>query len=292
MNLAQLRAFHAVATHRTFSQAASALGVSQSAITQHVKSLEDAVGARLFRRTAAGVELTPDARDLMPRVRQVMLMLDDIGARMESGRSLHTGHLAIGLCAPFVAMPLLERFTAQHPGVRLDVRLDNSNRLLDLVAQHRVDVAIATLSAPHPDFACDHLLDQSVRVLVNADHPWWERASVAARELVDQRFVLREAGSMTRQLFEDALARQAIEIAPHLVLGSREAVKEAVAAGIGIGIVLDREVGVDPRLRAIKVHDADTTAGEYLVTRLETRSLGAVASFAAIAVDLFGPHTH
>jgi len=288
MNFAQLRAFHAVASHRTFSQAAHALGVSQSAITQHVKSLEDAVGARLFLRTGAGIELTPDARDLLPRVRQVMLMLDDIGARMDDGRALHAGHLAIGLCAPYVAMPLLERFTSLHPGVQLDVRLENSSALLDLVAQHRVDIAIATLRTPHPDFACDRLVDQSVLVLVHAGHPWWERGNVTAGELVGQRFVLREAGSMTRQLFEDALARHAIEIAPHLVLGSREAVKEAVAAGIGIGIVMDRELGFDPRLRALAIDDADTTAGEYLVTRRETRSLGAVATFAAIAREVFG----
>lgn len=289
MNFAQLRAFHAVATHRTFSQAAQALGVSQSAITQHVKALEDAVGARLFLRTTAGIELTPDARDLMPRVRQVMLMLDDIGARMDDGRALNAGHLAVGLCAPYVAMPLLERFTAQHPGVRLDVRLENSSSLLDLVAQHRVDVAIATLRAPHPDFACDHLLDQSVMILVHADHPWWERASVTAGELRDQRFVLREPGSMTRQLFEDALARHAIAIPPHLALGSREAMKEAVAAGIGIGIVLDRELGFDPRLRALAISDADTMAGEYLVTRRENRNLGAVAAFTTMAREVFSP---
>ncbi len=122
--------------------------MSQPAITQHVKSLEEAVGARLFVRTGAGIELTPDARDLLPRIRQVMLMLDDIGVRMDEGRTLSAGYLALGLCAPYVAMPILERFVALYPGVRLDVRLENSSTLLDMVAQHRVDVAIATLEAP------------------------------------------------------------------------------------------------------------------------------------------------
>ena len=93
MNLAQLRAFHAVANHSTFSAAAQALGVSQSAITQHVKSLEDAVGTRLFLRSAGGVELTADALDLLPKVRQAILMLDDIATRMNEGRVLATGHL-------------------------------------------------------------------------------------------------------------------------------------------------------------------------------------------------------
>ncbi|MGO4170848.1 LysR substrate-binding domain-containing protein [Bosea sp. TAF32] len=283
MNLAQLRAFHAVANHATFSAAAQALGVSQSAITQHVKSLEDAVGTRLFLRTASGVELTADALDLLPKVRQAILMLDDISARMSDGRSLATGHLAIGLCAPYVAMPILERFTAEHPGVQLEVRLANSKSLLELVAQHRIDIAIATLREPRPDFACDFLVKQRVEILVHAGHPWWDRLQVEARDLPGQRLVTREPGSMTRHLFEAALAERKLELPPHLVLGSREAVKEAVAAGVGIGIVLDQERGFDPRLRAIAVSDFDVVAGEYLVTRRETRSLGSVAAFSAIA---------
>ncbi|TCR70478.1 LysR substrate-binding domain-containing protein [Bosea sp. BK604] len=289
MNLAQLRAFHAVANHRTFSAAAQALGVSQPAITQHVKSLEDAVGTRLFLRTAGGVELTADALDLLPKVRQAILMLDDISARMSDGRSLATGHLAIGLCAPYVAMPILERFTTEHPGIQLEVRLENSSSLLELVAQHRVDIAVATLREPHPDFACDFLIDQRVEILVHAGHPWWERRQVEARELPGQRLVTREAGSMTRHLFEAALAEHGLELPPHLILGSREAVKEAVAAGIGIGIVLDQERGFDPRLRAITVSDFEIAAGEYLVTRRENRSLGGVAAFLAIAGEVAKP---
>lgn len=288
MNFAQLRAFQAIATHRTFSEAAQALGVSQPAITQHVKALEEAVGARLFLRTGAGIELTPDGRDLLPRVRQVMLMLDDIGARMDEGRALSTGYLALGLCAPYVAMPILQRFTTLHPGIRLDVRLENSSVLLDLVAQHRVDVAIATLQAPHPDFACDRLLSQEVLVLVHEGHPWWGRDKIKVAELRDQRLVLREAGSMTRHLFEGALAARGVPISPHLVLGSREAVKEAVAAKIGLGIVLNRELGCDPRLHAVAIADAPARADEYLVTRRETRPLGAVAAFATVARTVFG----
>ncbi|MBS7542824.1 LysR substrate-binding domain-containing protein [Ancylobacter oerskovii] len=288
MNLAQLRAFHAIATHRTFSEAAQALGVSQPAITQHVKALEEAVGGRLFLRSGAGIELTPHARELLPRIRQVALMLDDIDARMEEGRTLNAGYLALGLCAPYVAMPILERFGTLHPGIRLDVRLENSSVLLDLVAQNRVDVAIATLEAPHPDFACERLIDQQVMVMVPEGHSWWGRRTVALHELAEQRIVLREAGSMTRQLFEAALARHAIALAPYLVLGSREAVKEAVAAKIGLGIVLSRELGCDPRLHAVAIEGAPARADEYLVARRETRHLGAVAAFAAIAATLFG----
>lgn len=175
----------------------------------------------------------------------------------------------------------------EKPMLALPLRLDNSSRLLDLVAQHRVDIAIATLREPHPDFCCDFLTDQHVQILVHAGHSWWDRERIEAGELVGQRLVTREAGSMTRHLFEAALMEHGIALTPHLVLGSREAVKEAVAAGIGVGIVLARERGCDPRLRALTVSDFDVSAGEYLVTRRETRTLGSVGAFAAIALDAF-----
>ncbi len=287
VNLAQLRAFHAVAVHGKFSAAAQALGVSQPAITQHVKSLEQAAGTRLFRRTGNGVELTRDGQDFLPKVREAVLTLDDIGSRMENGRALRAGHLALGLCAPYLAMPILDRFSALHPGIRLDIRFDNSNRLLGLVAQHRIDIAIATLIEPDQDFACERLIDQRILILVPSGHSWWKRASVTAAELRGQRFVLREAGSMTRHLFERGLATRGVEIDAYLVLGSREAVKEATAAGLGLGIVLNREIGVDPRLRGIPVEDADMRAAEYLVALPDIRSRGAVGEFFEVARQIF-----
>lgn len=287
MNFAQLRAFHAIATHGGFSAAAQALGVSQPAITQHVKALEQAFGARLFLRTGTGVELTRDGRDLLPKVREAILTLGDLGARMENGRALRSGHLALGLCAPFIAMPILQRFSALHPGLRLDVRFDNSSRLLGLLTEHRVDVVIVTLTEPPQGFVCERLVEQRVEILVPADHPWWGRPSLQASELNGARFILREEGSMTRHLFERGMAARGVEITPTLVLGSREAVKEAVAAGLGLGIVLSRERGSDPRLRGVPVDDAAMTAGEYLVTLPDLRARGAVAAFTDVAQQAF-----
>ncbi len=287
MNFAQLRAFHAIATHGGFSAAAKALGVSQPAITQHVKALEEAIGARLFLRIGTGVELTRDGRDLLPKVREAVLTLDDIGSRMENGRALRAGHLALGLCAPFLAMPILQRFSALHPGLRLDVRFDNSSRLLGLLAGHRIDVVIVTLTGPEDGFICEKLVDQRIEILVPAGHPWWDRASLKPSDLAGERIILREEGSMTRHLFERGLTARGVTITPALVLGSREAVKEAVAAGLGLGIVLCRELGTDPRLRGVPVDDAAMAAGEYLVTLPDLRARGAVGAFFEVARQAF-----
>jgi aminoethylphosphonate catabolism LysR family transcriptional regulator len=285
MNFAQLRAFNAVATHRTFMAAAQALGVTQSAITQNIKALEESVGTSLFTRTGTRVELTASANDLLPRVREVVLALEDLGSRISKTRDLRVGHLSIGLCAPYVAMPIFERFSASYPGVTLNVRLGNSSNLLDLVAEHAVDVAIVTLLVPDSDFVCEKLVDQEVMILVHPGHRWWNAEHIKAKELAGEPFIMRETGSMTRQIFERAMTRFAVPISIRLVIGSREAVKEAVAAGLGIGIVLNREIGQDPRVKGLRIKDADVAAGEYLVSLAKNRERGVIRAFCAIAGD-------
>lgn len=276
---------NAVATHRTSSTAAQSLGVTQSAITQNIKSLEESVGASLFIRTGAGIELTASVYDLLPRVREVVLALEDLGARISKTRDLRMGHLSVGLCAPYVAMPIFERFSQSYPGVTLNVRLGNSSNLLDLVARHNVDVAIVTLLEPRTDFICEKLVDQQVMILAHPGHPFWERDRVMASELAGQPFILREVGSMTRQIFERAMAKLSVPITQRLVLGSREAVKEAVAAGLGLGIVLDHEIGRDPRVKGIAIRDADVKAGEYIVTLARNRERGVIREFFTVVSD-------
>jgi len=292
MNFAQLRAFYAVAQHGTFSAAAQALSVSQPAVTQHVRALEEAMGNRLFHRRGTGIELTEDGNDLLPHVHQIIKGLEDVAARIEGGKELRAGHLSIGLCSPHVAMPLIQRFRQVRPGIRIETRLSNSSTLLDLVAQQRVDVAVVTLTDPHSDLICHHLMEQEVLVIIPAGHPLSGQQEIDIAMLQDLPFVMREAGSMTRLIFERALAESGVAIRQDLVFASREAVKEAVANGLGMGIVLDKELGHDPRLASLRITGASVKAGEYLVAHPEISELGAVREFIATALNASFPKTN
>ena len=117
-----------------------------------------------------------------------------------------------------------------------------------------------------------------------ADHPWAKRTSIEISELAGQPFVLREEGSMTRQIFQSALQRAAVEVDERFAFSSREAVKEAVANGLGLGVVLDKELGNDSRLVGLRISDAALVAGEYLIANPEISELGAVRAFIASTV--------
>lgn len=285
MNLAQLRAFHAVAVHGGFSAAAQELGISQPAVTQHIKAIEESAGTRLFNRQSGRTELTPDGQDLWPMIRQVVLQLDTIGLTLNRNRHLVGGHLALGVCAPHLVMPLIGRFRRDYPTIKLRLSLQNSGRLLELVAEHAVDLALVSLRRPAAGFVCHRLVTQRVLLLVPSGHRWAKRRSIAAKDLAGAAIVGREAGSMTRQLFEEGLAEHGVACPPDLVFEGREAVKEAVAAGLGLGYVLDHELGSDTRLAGVRIAGSGFQAAEYLVSSEAAARMGAVEAFVRLAVE-------
>ncbi len=116
-------------------------------------------------------------------------------------------------------------------------------------------------------------------VFVSEDHDWAERRSVSIDELVTQRIVLREKGSLTRSIFEDAVARAGHVLHDVMEIGGREGVREAVAAGFGIGIVAESELTADSRLRSIPVSDAELIHTEYVACLDETRALRVTDAF-------------
>lgn len=290
MNVQLLRSFDAVARHGSLSAAAQAMGLSQPAVTQHIKALEQQSGRALLTRGAGGAELTPEGEALLPRVRHALLALDSVQTQIVDRISPDGGYLTVGQCAPHIVMPVLRRFIEDHPAVGLEVLFDNSARLLDMVERSRLDVAMLTLSEPLPYLTCEPLVPQQLLLLLPADHPLAGQDRIDMAAVADQRIIMREIGSTTRRLFEETAHRHGVRLRDHLVLGSREAVKEAVATGLGVGMVLGAELGEDPRLVGRPVRDG-AAAWEYLVCRPELRHLGVVASFfdAAMAVHMHKP---
>lgn len=283
LRLGQVRAFCAVLRHGSFSEAARALGVTQPAITAQIRGLEDLSGGRLFNRGAGAVELTPLGRETAGLFKALQQNADELEARLGGLRGLAGAMLSVGLCAPHIAMPLLARFAAAHPGVRLSTQIGNSSELTEQVRGHLLDIAIVTLSAPATDLFNLRLATQRVAIAAPAAHPLSKRGIVRLADLVEHGLVTREDGSMTRRLFEEGVARAGLTIPPRWEFGSREAVKEAVAQGLGLGIVLEAEFGCDQRLALLQIEDADFTAAEYLVCPRSLLSFGTVAAFVEVA---------
>jgi LysR family transcriptional regulator, low CO2-responsive transcriptional regulator len=283
MNFAQLRAFHAVASEGGFTRGALRLGVSQPAVTVQVRALEERYGVLLFRRLGQRIELTEFGRELWQRTRRVFAELDDLEELMASAGELRVGRLEIGADGPFSVMDLVARFIARHPGVRVAVRIGNATRMLADLREARTDLAVLNLIEPDSELHAEALYRDRIVAFFSSDHPWAARRRVALADLAEVPLVLREPGSATRALLLQALDRAAITPRVALELGSREAVREAVLAGLGVGAVFERELVRDPRLRTRALAGADLGATVSLACLPERRRLRAVQAFFALA---------
>ena len=287
MNFTQLRAFHAVATEGGFTRGAVRLGLSQPAVTVQVRALEQAYGVELFRRRGQRSELTEFGREVLRHSRQLFARLDDLEQLLAAAGSLRTGRLELGADGPFAAMDLLAGFVGRYPGVRVAMRLGNATRVLAELREGRTDVAVLNLIEHDRDLFSRPLLRDGLVAFVATRYPWADRREVALEELGSAPLILREPGSATRALLADALAAAGLVPRVALELGSREAVREAVLAGLGVGVVFARELVQDPRLRSLAIGGgADLSATVSLVCLAERRELRVVSAFFDVAQEV------
>jgi len=278
MNHNQLRAFHAVATEGSFTRAADALHVTQPTLSAQVKALEETYGIQLFDRRGRGIATTELGRSLLEITRRYFGLEAEAEQLLAATRGLRSGHLRVGADAPQHAIPTLAAFSRKYPGIRLSLSIGNSEEVLHDLFEHRSDVAVVADVEDARLITIPLRRDRLIAFVPRA-HAWAKRRSVRAAELADRRLVLRETGSTTRHAFEAAMAAAGIAIAEILEIGSREGVREAVAAGLGVGIVSDFEFGNDPRLHPLPIEGLARDMTEYVACLADRQELRLVKAF-------------
>ncbi|NKC31085.1 LysR family transcriptional regulator [Roseomonas sp. BU-1] len=275
ISLAALRCFVAVVEGGGLSRAAEHLGLSQPTVSVTLAGLERACGMLLLHRRPR-LLLTDAGRDMLVRARLVLGRMQELESSLSAFRGLRRGSLTIGFSTPFFAMPMIAAFLREHPGIALRTRLGNTAGLLEAVAGCEIEVAVMTLVDPVEGMACTKLADQRlVACMPRCAAP----RSISLERVAAGPLVLREPGSMTRLMLERALASRQLAPQVRLEVGSREAAREAIAAGIGIGVVLDGELGEDTRLVAVPIEAPAISGGVYAVALPESLELPALAAF-------------
>ncbi len=285
MNHSQLRAFHAVALEGSFTKAANVLRVSQPTLSGHVKALEEGYGVELFERGGRSIRLTEFGRSLQEITGRYFGVEREAESLLATAKGLLQGRLRVAADSPYYVVPLLAQFSRRYPTVEKTLSFGNSEKVLADLFAHRCEVGII------PDLTADERLysvpfrrDRLV-VFVNTGHVWAKQRSVRLNELAGQTMLLRERGSTTRAIFEHALHSRGVSLGDTLELGSREAIREAVAEGLGIGIVSEGEIGRDDRLHTLMVRDAALNVVEYAACLEERKTIPEVAAFLNLAKE-------
>ncbi|QPC94404.1 LysR substrate-binding domain-containing protein [Mesorhizobium sp. INR15] len=273
MRYVQLRAFHQVAISGGFSRAAEALFLTQPAISDQVRKLEEEYDVLLFNRNKKQVTLTHPGQKLLEITHRMFETEQQALELLTESRALRSGTLRIVADAAHHLLHILGSFRARYPGVQVSVRAGNTETVISSLYSYDADIGVLGEVPTGRDFEILRLNSTPIIAFVSVDHPLASTKSLTLKALAQQSLVMRERGSKTRQKLEDLAAASKIELKPAIEAEGREAVREIVASGAGIGFVSAAEFGQDSRLVSIAIDAPEMLMDEALIC-LRERSGG------------------
>lgn len=208
MTLTQLEIFSLVAELRGFTLAAHRLGISQSAVSHALKSLEQELGVELLRRHQSQVELSDIGEQLLLRARAMLGLANTLRQEAADARGMKRGTLRIGSFGPTSSLKLLpkilQRFREVHPGIEVHIDEGPDRQVIQWLEERRIDIGFVVL--PEERFDTFALIEDRMVALLPMDHRLAARCEVSLKELCDDPFVLTEAGSseLVSRLFNAA----------------------------------------------------------------------------------------
>ncbi len=271
MTLEQLRIFLAVAEHLHFTRAAEELYITQPAVSAAVQSLEESYGVRLFHRigrhieiTEAGILLQAEAKDILDRVKLMERGLRELNDLQRGELKLGTS-LTIG---NYWLPAKISQFQERYPNINIKCTLANTEEICDGTVAGLFDIGLVEAEVKpslqkildKEEIGSDRLL-----IVVGKSHPWYNRQQITVDELTETAWVMRESGSGTQQVFEQALQNWGIDLAQlkiMLVLSSGEMVKSAIESSLRAAAISELMVQKEFQLgtlRPVKVVNGDRT---------------------------------
>jgi len=288
MRYVQLRAFHHVAIYGGFSRAAEMLFLTQPAISDQVRKLEEEYDILLFNRNKKQVTLTEAGQRLLEITHRMFDTEQQALELLSESRALRAGTLRIVADAAHHLLHILGTFRERYPGIQVSVRAGNTETVISSLYSYEADIGVLGEIPTGRDFEILKLNSTPIVAFVSTEHPLAAAKSLTLEELTHFPLVMRERGSKTRQKLQERAASMGFDLKPAIEAEGREAVREIVASGAGVGFVSSAEFGKDNRLVQIPIAGPDVLMDEALICLRERSAGKLVRVFLDIAKSL-GP---
>jgi DNA-binding transcriptional LysR family regulator len=274
LQLPYLETFSKAAELSSFTGTAKALGVTQAAVSQRVQALEKILGVSLFRRQGGRILLTEAGQQLYSYAQKIFDLHRDARHAISGQKPTISGALILGastIPGEYFLPAILSVFHKKFPLIEVRASVSDSMGVISQVEQGKVQLGLVGRQTDSPHLEFRSFAHDRMVLVVPPKHVWSKRKRVSLRQLCQQPLILREAGSGLRHCFEKELARlgkslRDLQIA--LELGSNEAIKKAVARGIGLAILstyaVEKELKAG-QLHALKVPDLHCDREMFLV---------------------------
>lgn len=279
MNLIHVLAFHRVAAAGSYTLASRIGGVSQPTLSAQVRALEQSAGIPFFERSGRGIRLTEAGERLFAATRKLAEAMDGVGRALAAHCLPADGHLRISADSAVHVLPILAELKKAAAPVGFSLHIDNSAAVIEHVLSAEADVGIMARPTADARLFSTKIRQDRLVLIVGVQDALAGRKRVRLAELAGRDLVVRERGSITREVAEARLETAGVRTGQVFDVATREAVGEAVAAGFGVGLAFASEVGRDPRLRAVPIQGADLAVAEYAICLSERRGLAPIARF-------------
>ncbi len=292
LTLRQLEMFCTVARLGSFTRAAEAGNVGQPAVSQHVAALERLLGVPLVVRVGRGVRLTEAGQLVADYGARIVRLTQQLHEGIGGLKGLATGRLVVGAGqtpGDYILPAMLGAFQRQYPGISIELEIADTRRVVEWLLRHTYDLGFIGDRVEHPDLALEPFVEDRVVLFTAPRHPLTRRREVALAEVIAAGLIVREPGSATRATGERALRAAGLEPRFAMELGSNEAVKRAVLAGLGVGLLSRYALEVEARAGLLSVLPVPAFEGRrwlYIARNREAPLTSAQVAFLTMARQL------
>ena len=239
----KLKVFCTVAETKSFSKTSEIIHLTQPAVSLQIQALEEMYETKLFDRSSSKVTLTPAGEVLYKYAKDILALYVSAEKVIGEMTGLVKGSIAIGAGSTignYLLPSVISDFRKAHPKIKVNLFVANMQRVIELLNAGNISLGLVEGDVKRQKMVVEKLISDELLVIVPTHHPWSKRKDVSVAELIDEPFILREAGSGTRQTIEKFFARHGItpqNMKVSMVLGSTQAIKEAVENGLGVSII-------------------------------------------------------
>ena len=239
----KLKVFCTVAETKSFSKTSEIIHLTQPAVSLQIQALEEMYETKLFDRSSSKVTLTPAGEVLYKYAKDILALYVSAEKVIGEMTGLVKGSITIGAGSTignYLLPSVISDFRRAHPKIKVHLFVANMQRVIELLNAGNISLGLVEGDVKRQKMVVEKLISDELLVIVPTHHPWSKRKDVSVAELIDEPFILREAGSGTRQTIEKFFARHGItpqNMKVSMVLGSTQAIKEAVENGLGVSII-------------------------------------------------------
>jgi DNA-binding transcriptional LysR family regulator len=239
----KLKVFCTVAETKSFSKTSEIIHLTQPAVSLQIQALEEKYETKLFDRSSSTVTLTLAGETLYKYAKEILALYASAEKAIGKQTGILKGSLTIGAgsnIGNYILPTVITEFRRTHPKMKIYLHVSNTKRVIELLNSGNIDLGLVEGDITRQKITVKKLLSDELVLIVPPEHTWAKKKDVSISELVKEPFIFREAGSGTRQIIEKFLTRHGItlhEMNISTILGSTEAIKDAVENGLGVSII-------------------------------------------------------